>query len=622
MLRPPVATATSRGIEIPRAELEQFIAASCERRGKSYRYAMSRLYGSMTVREVPQPGRPPAQACRRFPAYKNEGRTLIVPRACAAKLLEGNAIRGVEAPAWPDIPRVARRKLMRPLLPHHREIARFLVRGRLAAPWSVDRPDNGIVYLQAPTGIGKSAIAVATGMQFPVPKLIVVPTQPIQQQWIDEIKAMYPAARAVAWQRKRHGAVLRANVCGDDCLMDFVIVVVNTARDSSLQPAGQPGSFGMVIYDEVHEYYSEANSAVLWFAQAVPRTLGLSATPRERPDTLDRLVELHLGPFVTAPQVEPGVKFRGRVRILRYMGDPEYIMPVVTAVGTNSAIMTIGQLIEDPQRIALIVSETRRLLTAHLAPDAAEHGLGPRPDGTVARHGVMVFAEHREYLPVLRDALIAAFGRDEVEAPEEPGASLPGASLPGASLPGASSPSISVLRGGVAANAVADARALGAHVVVMTYGYGRRGVSLQEMTAMILASPRRHGMMQITGRIERTGSDPNIIREFVDIVDNGTFLAKQLGDRQRVYDAKKYEPCNEFVITANDVRAGLAPTPVVPRRRKRKAAVATDATSATDATPATPAAATAAAAAAAPAAAATTDESDPEDLVQQLLDAV
>ena len=78
------------------------------------------------------------------------------------------------------------------------------------------------------------------------------------------------------------------------------------------------------------------------------------------------------------------------------------------------------------------------------------------------------------------------------------------------------------------------------HIVLTSYGFGRRGISLVDMTAIIMASPRKHGLNQIIGRIMRRGSDQSIIREIYDIVDNRSMLKYQFKEREKVYNKREY----------------------------------------------------------------------------------
>ena len=68
---------------------------------------------------------------------------------------------------------------------------------------------------------------------------------------------------------------------------DVVVGIFNTVRTKA---PGFLDGYATVILDEAHELCSRANLDILWLAQAVPRVLGLSATPSDRADGLDRVV--------------------------------------------------------------------------------------------------------------------------------------------------------------------------------------------------------------------------------------------------------------------------------------------------------------------------------------------
>lgn len=100
--------------------------------------------------------------------------------------------------------------------------------------------------------------------------------------------------------------------------------------------------------------------------------------------------------------------------------------------------------------------------------------------------------------------------------------------------------SMSLLRGGVAAEELGKARRAKSHIVLTTYGYSRRGISLPDMTALVMASPRRNGGIQLVGRIKRRGSDQRIKRVIVDIVDVCTGLKSQSTDRNKAYKESEF----------------------------------------------------------------------------------
>ena len=95
-----------------------------------------------------------------------------------------------------------------------------------------------------------------------------------------------------------------------------------------------------------------------------------------------------------------------------------------------------------------------------------------------------------------------------------------------------------MLRGGITKQTFNDAKDAKAHIVLTTYGYSRRGISLPDMTALVLVSPRRNGSRQIIGRILRRNSDEMIVRQIIDIVDVHTVLKSQSNDRIKIYKEK------------------------------------------------------------------------------------
>jgi len=276
--------------------------------------------------------------------------------------------------------------------------------------------------------------------------------------------------------------------------------------------------------------------------------VGLSATPAGRPDGMDALVEKFLGRPIPLEQVAAGaaaLQFPGRVLRIDYAGDPRHAVNVVNAVtGSVSAVETIGRLVQDPARLALVVALVAWLLQLHESLPAAR--LADWGLAAGQRHCVFVFAEHRAYLPQLRDALDAA--------------------LPGA---GILAPEIPLLRGGVGAEEFGAA--LEARVVLTTYGFSRRGVSLPQMTALIKATPRRHGGLQIDGRVTRRTADAaqrEIRRIVIDICDTATGLKSQARTRALAYRERGW-PIHSRAAKWDDDRAlwrGFESAPLEVRR--------------------------------------------------------
>jgi len=512
--------------------------------------ALRKIYGALTVVENVHPGRPRGMARGTRKAYQvvreNGSEFLIIPRVKGPLLLQARngagrpLLDGVRAApdALPPPRRITegRCELPEGLLYEYQEAAvDFLCGADGPLGDKAVAEHRGVAYLQMETGLGKTRVALAVIARRRAPALVVVPTEAIGEQFIEEAEETFPEMRVGFYHNQRKGS--RKPPPGP-LSHDVVVIIINTFRGKG--PGFMEG-FGTAVLDEAHENHAPCNSQALWLCQAVPAVLGLSATPLERPDGFDRYVHLHLGPVIQ-PKDIPGfdvtaVRFRGAVRVVEYAGHPDHCETATTPAGTMSAVLTIGNIIGDRARMRLVAAEVERLCRLHETASPEELlqlGLGPRPEadatpthpaGEIRRHGVFVFAELREALPALKRELVAKVGHDGVFAPEidaEPG------------------DKVSILRGGVAKTAVGSARRAGAHVVLTTYGYSRRGISLADMTSIVLATPRRNGTRQVLGRILRRGSDESIVRQVVDIVDTRTGLKSQVADRRKVYVEKMY----------------------------------------------------------------------------------
>lgn len=512
----PAAAFTPKGLRVSEAGLKRQLGGAG---------ALGRLLGSLTVAEKPQPGRPKNHAVKKRAAFRREGGDLFFPKAKAqalAGLARFPARDGSLAPC-----RAVPAERLEPARPfyEYQAAAAAHVAGVFAEKGA------GQAYVQMGTGMGKTSFGLAVAARGGGPAFVVVPTKAIRDQWLDECGTVFPALRAAPYDNAAKAPAAAAT-------HDFVVGVVNTVRAKG---AGFFAGYSTVILDEAHELCSPKNLNVLWLAQGAPRVLGLSATPADNPSGLDRVVYHFLGRPVRAEEDIPGVdvaavRFKGRARVVEYRGALEYCEAVVGPAGTVSAVETIGRLAADPARLRLVASEVARLHDLHREAAPARLsalGLGPRPaaaatakhpEGGVRRHGVFVFAEHRAYLPALREALREYLPPAEVALEDEERGEEQGPAV--------------VLRGGASRAQVGQAHR--ARVVLTTYGYSRRGVSLVDMTAIVLATPRRNGMQQILGRITRRGSDESIVRQVVDIRDTRSALKSQSAARLAVYRAKGY----------------------------------------------------------------------------------
>jgi superfamily II DNA or RNA helicase len=530
---------------------------------------LRKLLNSLTVREKVHPGRPTGMSGATRHAYYTLGDLLVMPRRMAAKmlcLLDGGIVPSEANRALPPARKLAAVAAAAALYPYQEVAVKHILEVvEAGAP----------AYLQMDTGLGKTRVGCAIAVMRGEPTLIVVPTDPIAEQWIDEFAESYPGIKVAIY---RNTTASSKHIPASPYTHDVVIVIINTFRNKT--PDFMEG-FGTTILDEVHELHSACNSRALWLAQT-DAVIGLSATPDERPDGMDKYIFHHLGMPIYARDI-PGfdinsVNFKCNVRVVEYHGHSDYCDTAVTPTGTMSAILTINNILFDPYRMMMVATEVERLC-------AMEEISAVNPN---ARHGVFVFAETREYLPRLKEMLLARVPCAEIIAPEidqATGAADDGGGVDNdtagaaddtadnaggadndtagadngvAAVSTAANSAVSVLRGGVAKTAVGDAKRAGAHIVLTTYGFSRRGISLPDMTCIIAATPRRNGLRQIIGRILRRGSDESIMREIVDIVDVKTGLRGQFADRRKVYKERNYpirkitKTWSEFDATAAD----------------------------------------------------------------------
>ena len=551
-----VGTLTKDGVQIP---LEQLTA----RLGASFKKVLK----SLSVTETVHRGRPTGMAPVIRRAYKlyPAVQTITIPRMKAAVFLKTKAIDSINASLFAQQARTLPADITESVreLYSYQEAAVSHLCDNVFSDEEISA-GRGVAYLELGTGLGKSAIGAAIIAQRQQPGIVVVPTKAISEQWVDEFTAAFPLMKVAVFNNASK------KVCNSTS-HDVIIIVINTFRDKT--PEFLEG-FGTIIIDEAHELQSKENSKALWLAQMVPAVLGLSATPADRKDGLDKFVTLMLAPVLKPTDIPnfdaAAVQFKNTVRIVEYSGNDAYTETAMLSTGTMSAILTVGTVLMDPERLTLVAREVMRLHCLHetLPPSELEAvGLGPRPaaavtkdypEGEIRRHGVFVFAETRDFLPILREALLNT-GMDqaniivpELETPTLDKAELETPTQDKAELEthdARSAGTVSVLRGGVARTAVGDAKKHKAHIVLTTYGFSRRGISLPDMTAIVLATPRRNGLTQILGRITRRGGDESILRMIVDIVDVRTGLKGQASDRKAVYKQKGF-PIEKVKVVA------------------------------------------------------------------------
>jgi len=242
--------------------------------------------------------------------------------------------------------------------------------------------------------------------------------------------------------------------------------------------------FGLVIYDEIHNYATKGYKEVFWRTNFLCK-LGLTATPDERLDCMDVMYKHHAGPEIKASELAGVVKTRWTctVHAVKYNGPVQYTAKLTNNDGWVQTQLMCQQFAEDPYRTQLIINRANEMLMRY--------------------KNVFIFAEHRNYVEYLKNRL----GDD-----------------------------VGVLMGGCTDADYAEA--ITKQIIIITYMYGKEGLSVPKMNAIIFAHPRKSHMRQIIGRILRC--DDGESREIVDIIDNKTSIKSQYYERKKIYNEKEF----------------------------------------------------------------------------------
>tara|TARA_Y100000389_G_C17467474_1_gene526941 strand:- start:94 stop:2724 length:2631 start_codon:yes stop_codon:yes gene_type:complete len=249
------------------------------------------------------------------------------------------------------------------------------------------------------------------------------------------------------------------------------------------------------IYDEIHLYATQLFSDTFWKGQRY-YNLGLTATPNKT-NGFEKIFIQHMNQLNFSHDIVPDankIKFNGNVKIVKNYIKYENIL---TENGTVSIPLLINKLCEDELRNEMIIKYIIELYDVN------------------EKHCIFIFSDRRNHLINLAELLIQK--RNDmtvvIDAKDE---------------------DVKVLIGGSKEDDIKDAID-NSRVIFTTYQYSSVGVNIQKMNCMILTTPRKNNHTQIVGRILRNGSDVNIIRQIIDIVDCKSILYSQLYERKKVY---------------------------------------------------------------------------------------
>lgn len=384
--------------------------------------------------------------------------------------------------------------------------------------------EGGGCTLDMQPGEGKTFLAMYLIGLVKKKTLIVVPNTYLLKQWVKCLEEFTDATVGVYYgEEKRDGDVVVGIV--NSLVQDQVVFTTKTLLPPKLTAKGKPSKrqcwevvetrlaameyfsrFGMAVLDESHTYATDAFRKLYNVAQC-RYMVGLSATPNEREHGLDRVSHYNLGDVLDAKTIEGyqvnAVSMASTVELVEYSG-PDHLTQTHLLPSTNTVFVPrmIEDLHADEARNQLIVDKTIELMLQGL--------------------NVFVFTERRAHAELLSILLSETLSIEAGHRKEE-------------------GDSIVVMYGGVSDGVIDTAKDC-ASVVFTTYAYSSTGVSIDRMTGLVLASPRRSKATQVVGRIFRQNPSFNEVhRRIVDIVDKRSLLASQLRSRMPAYRSRGSE---------------------------------------------------------------------------------
>lgn len=215
---------------------------------------------------------------------------------------------------------------------------------------AVREHNNVLAY--APTGSGKTVVALKTVAELGHRALVLVHTEVLRDQWIAEIE------EKLGIPRDRIG-IIQQNKCeieGKDIVISILNTLAKREYDSSVYD-----SFGSIIVDECHKISTE------FFADVLPKfnakyRIGLSATPK-RKDGSDIVLYNHLGQIRVAASTEimpikVYVKKYYAQRKLWGKDEQQRIACLVKDKDRNDYLVSIIKQLYDANRNVVIISNS------------------------------------------------------------------------------------------------------------------------------------------------------------------------------------------------------------------------------------------------------------------------
>jgi len=390
---------------------------------------------------------------------------------------------------------------------------------------------------------GKTFTAMNVINRLKTKTLIVVPNTYLLTQWVELLEEFFPNNIIGQYygKEKKDGDIVVAiinSLINDDFTFTSTQLVeieeikkgkskIKVKKEKTIITKSYKEyfkEFGFVILDESHIYCTDSFKVVYNRFQST-YMLGLSATPNERTNNCDIISHLNIGKVLIASEIEnyqnDNTKFSAVVSIVKYNGPDKYTNIHINETTRMICVpKIIEEIVNDEYRNKLIIDQIYELFDLKL--------------------NIFVFSERRSHLEHLYEQFNCLL--DEKFEENETNNLKKNLSIPELDI----NKNI-VLYGNSSEDDVNTAKT-NSNVIFTTYAYSSTGVSINRMTAMILATGRRSKSVQIIGRIFRLNNENNHIkRVIVDIVDNKSVLKNQLYERMKAYKQRDAEITTKII---------------------------------------------------------------------------
>ena len=303
---------------------------------------------------------------------------------------------------------------------------------------------NPVTLIKAPTGSGKTVVALNTIAELGRTALVIVGTKVLARQWEKE------AIMHLGLTADEIGHVEEGKCVFQDKKLVIAVACNLTQKDWG---AWFYNYFGTVVWDEAHRLGAKHFSRTLTLFPAKAR-IAMTATPTRRDGAEQLFLDYFGNPSVegTADALECDVRVVSRQTVMKqwkYLSVPSIVSKLTTDKFRNTDIAMIIQTLYRKGRTTLVLSD--RIHQLHVLMDMCATG-----ENAIPKESMGLFARQREVDGKRKRVTDAEL--DEVKA--------------------------------------------NAKVVFSTYGMGKEGLDIPRLDAGIDATPRADGVQAI-GRIRR-----------------------------------------------------------------------------------------------------------------------